>query len=237
MLLDGAAAIAADAGQVTRTSFVDLDDDIVQVELAGPGTVSVVLEDASGPAPPIHYNQHVLYMKGHAGLIVAGATADTHVSVFCVGRATAFDLNGGFSLLQPITAANHGSPLFRTATPVTYDGRADIAFIAILSVEGKFGSLRTANVVSPESTPPGVEFIGPVYVGTRTAFEEANPRSSPWGLLSMCAPQASISSRSTPDPCKSPGLSVSPSSPAAILMATRFPPRPTKPIWRTTAPM
>ena len=51
ILLQGSAAtITADASQVVRMSFVDLTNDIVQVEFSGAGTVSVVLDNASDPA-------------------------------------------------------------------------------------------------------------------------------------------------------------------------------------------
>jgi hypothetical protein len=49
ILLTGpAAVITADPGQVTRLSFIDLSDDIVQVEFAGAGSLAVILDAASG---------------------------------------------------------------------------------------------------------------------------------------------------------------------------------------------
>lgn len=163
VLLSGAAAtVTADPGQITRTSFIDLNDDIVQVELSGPGTLSVVLTDPTGPAVPVKYNQGINYMKGHAGLVIIGATKDTNLSVFSVGRITA--TNGA---------------LFNSTT--TYDGVADIAFIAIASTDGKFGGVRTANA-SYFATQgmtgiyaPGVTFTGPVYVGDINASGAATP--------------------------------------------------------------
>lgn len=165
VLMTGAVeAITADYAQrqITRTSFIDLDNDIVQVEFSGPGTVSLVLADATGPAAPVNYNQNVTYMKGHVGLVVAGATEDTHLSVFTVGRRTAVN-----------------QALFKD--DVTYDGIADIAFVAIASANGKFGGLRLANVNCFASRgitgvyASGVAFQGPVYVGDITAFDEARP--------------------------------------------------------------
>ena len=75
LVLTGASAtITADAGKVTRISFIDLTDDIVQVEFSGAGTLSIVLDSSSGPALAVNYNQpDVSYMKGHASLVVAGA--------------------------------------------------------------------------------------------------------------------------------------------------------------------
>lgn len=163
LLLKGAAAsFTADPGQVTRLSFVDLNNDIVQVEFSGPGTVSLVLDGSSGPARPVNYTQAVDYVKGHAGLVVAGATEQTNLSVFTVGRANAYN--------QSIFRDN-----------VSYDGVADIAFVAILSLDGKFGGLRTANAAYWAMRgvagvyAPGVQFTGPVFVGDITAFDEAEP--------------------------------------------------------------
>ncbi len=164
VLLQGvAASFTADAGQVTRMSFVDLQDDIVQVEFSGAGTVSVVLENATGPAAPVNYNQPtVSYMRGHAGIVVTGANETTNLSVFSVGRGNAVN-----------------QALFRD--DVTYDGLADISFIAIQSTNGKFGGLRTANA-SYLSTKgltglyaPNVEFAGPVFVGDINASDHATP--------------------------------------------------------------
>ncbi|WP_237702440.1 immunoglobulin domain-containing protein [Opitutus terrae] len=161
--LDGvAASISADAGQVARMSYVDLDNDIVQVELSGAGTLSLVLTGSSGPAEPLNYIQPgIRYMKGHAGIVIAGANETTHVSVFSVGRAN---------------AVNQG--LFRD--DVSYDGLADLAYIAILSNDGKFGGLRCANANFFATRgwtgvyAPGVHFNGPVYVGDINAFDDAS---------------------------------------------------------------
>jgi len=163
VLLSGAAAaVTAEGKKVTRTSFIDLTDDIVQVEFGGAGTLSMVLDGASGPAPPLNYNQSVSYMKGHVGIVITGADDTTNVSVFSVGR---------------ITAVNQG--LFKSA--VTYDGRADLAFIAIMSANGKFGGVRTSNgsYYATQGVTgiyaPGVQFTGPVYAGEINASDTATP--------------------------------------------------------------
>ncbi len=164
VLLQGpAAAVTADAGQVTRISYIDLNDDIVQVEFAGPGTLTLSLDNSSGPAPPAKYVQpNVSYMKGHASIVIAGATELTNVSVFSVGRANAVNQS-----------------LFRS--DVTYDGLADIACLAIVGGNGKFGGLRSANA-SYFATKgvtgvyaPGIQFDGPIFVGDVNAFDAATP--------------------------------------------------------------
>ncbi len=187
VLLTGTAeTITADAGQVTRTSYIDLNDDIVQVEFSGAGTLSLVLDRATGPAAPLNYQQpSVGYMKGHAGIVITGANETTNVSVLSVGRATAFDPTGGFSILQPIGPANHpdnnGSSLFAGRGATRYDGVADLAFIAIASPTGKFGGLRTSNANYFATRgftgiyAPGIEFQGPVFLGDINAFDTATP--------------------------------------------------------------
>ncbi len=163
ILLEGtAASITADAGQITRMSYIDLDNDIVQVEFSGPGTLTLTLDESSGPALPLYYTQDVRYMKGHASIVVTGATQDTHLSVFSVGRTNAAR-----------------QELFKPG--VNYDGIADLAFIAISSRDGKFGGLRAANANFFASRgvtgvyAPGVVFTGPLFLGNVTAFDVAKP--------------------------------------------------------------
>lgn len=188
VLVNGAAeAITAEfaQNQITRTSFIDVDDDIVQVEFSGPGTLSLVLDGAAAPAAPTRYNQQVNYVKGHAGIVITGADERTNVSVFTVGRATAFDPTGAFNIVQPISAtnnpANNGSPLFQGHAGTTYDGVADIAFIAIVSTNGRFGGIRTsnANYIGAKGhvgiVAPGVAFSGPVFVGDISTADDASP--------------------------------------------------------------
>lgn len=163
VLLQGAAAtITADPNQITRISYIDLSDDVVQIEFTGAGSLSLTLSNPTGPAAPIKYNQSVGYMKGHAGIVVAGANETTSLSVYTVGR---------------ITAVNQG--LFRN--DVDYDGVADVAYIAITSTNGKFGAVRTANA-SYFSTmgftglyAPGVQFSGPIFIGEINGFDGATP--------------------------------------------------------------
>lgn len=163
ILLDGpSASVRADPGQVLRLSFIDLTDDIVQVEFAGTGTLSVSLAPATNPAPPVNYIQAVDYVKGHATIVVTDADGTTNLSVFSVGRATAVNQ----SLFRP---------------EVNYDGVADLASIAILSADGEFGGLRTANTSYLAADgitgvyAPGVHFTGPVYVGDISASATATP--------------------------------------------------------------
>ncbi len=187
VLLTGLAeAITADDGQVTRTSFIDLDGDIVQVEFSGPGTLSLVAEGSPDRAPPTKYTQpNTSYITGHAGIVITGATEQTNVSVFTVGRATANDPTGAYNIMLPASAENdpakNGSPLFVGHEATVYDGVADIAFIAIASSNGRFGGIRTANAnyfAAKGLTgiyAPGVAFSGPVFIGDISAADDATP--------------------------------------------------------------
>ncbi|HWA87145.1 MAG TPA: glycoside hydrolase family 44 protein [Opitutus sp.] len=171
--------------QITRTSFLDPDGDIVQVEFVGPGSLSLVLDSPSGPTLPAKYNQNVTYMSGRAGIVITGADERTNVSVFTVGRATAFDGTGHYNILLPPSATNdpatNGSPLFVGHEATDYDGIADLAFVAIASANGKFGGVRAANArftASHGATgvyAPGVEFLGPVFIGDISASGDATP--------------------------------------------------------------
>jgi len=186
LLTGNSAAITSEGTKVTRISFIDLNDDIVQIELAGAGTLTVSLDSATGPATPVKYNQpDVVYMRGHASLVIAGANETTNISVFSVGRLTAFDPTGAYNFVLPVSStnnpANTGSPLFQGKSGTVYDGVADIGLISITSTNGKFGSVRTANAsyfdVAGQTGiyAPGVQFTGSVFVGDINASTAATP--------------------------------------------------------------
>jgi hypothetical protein len=162
LLLQGdAAGITADAGQIVRLSFCDLNGDIVQVEFSGAGTLAIGLDNASAAQVAMNYNQPtVSYVRGHATIVISGADETTNLTIYSVGRITAVDQS-----------------LFRAE--VTYDGIADLAAVAILSANGQFGGLRAANVnfFAAQGVTgvlaPGVTFTGPCFVGDITADGDA----------------------------------------------------------------
>lgn len=163
LLLTGrAATFRADAGQVTRCSFIDLNDDIVQVEFSGRGNLTIRLDGFSGPARPVRYRQAVDYMKGHATIVVVGADRTTNVSVFSVGRKNAVDPS-----LFPEGQA--------------YDGVADLQAIGVQSATGEFGGIRAGNTdlwgaqgwTGINATR--VAFFGPVRIGNLSAQGAAEP--------------------------------------------------------------
>jgi len=185
LLLTGTAAtFTADAGQVTRISYLDLNDDIVQVEFSGAGSVTLVVVGATGPAAPANYSQAVSYMKGHASLFVANSDSNSYLSVFTVGRMTAYDPTGAYDITQPANdtnrPANNGNPIFQAAT--AYDGIADLGLVAIISPGNAFGGVLTANTGYWQQKgytgiyAPGVNIAdGRVYLHDLTAFGEATP--------------------------------------------------------------
>lgn len=165
VLPDGhAVSLTAQPGKIVRASYIDLSDDIVQVEFSGAGTLTLSLPQAwAAPAPPVLYNQpEVAYKKGDAYIFIAGADETTNLSVFTVGR---------------ITAVNQA--LFRDN--VTYDGMADIAAIGIISTNGKFGGIYAGNAGfgAQEGVTglfaPGIDFSGPIRIHDIRASGQATP--------------------------------------------------------------
>lgn len=179
-----AVTVTADVGQVTRTSYIDLNDDIIQLEFSGSGSLTLQLEGATGPAVAANYNQStVAYMKGRAIITIGGADATTNVTVTSVGRLTAFDPTGTYNIALPAgpgnDPANSQSTLFKTG--VTYDGMADVALISISSPTGTFGGVRAAGAEFGRDSgltgiyAPGVAFSGPLYVHNIAALSTAVP--------------------------------------------------------------
>ncbi|MBL9204830.1 MAG: hypothetical protein JNN01_07080 [Opitutaceae bacterium] len=163
-LMTGASStITADPGQVARISFVDSNDDIVQVEYSGPGTLTLTLANASGPAVAVNYNQPtVSYMKGLPTITITGADQTSNLGIFSVGSLT-----GNVLVLK---------------SGVTYDGLANIALINISSTNGQFGGVRIGNALLSASSgdtglnAPGVNFTGPIVIHDIDATGTANPK-------------------------------------------------------------
>ncbi len=131
-LLTGAAGtITADPEQAARVSYLDDNGSIVQVELSGAGSVTVALDNPTGPVAPLLYDQPgIRYMKGKATIILAGADASTHFTIYSVGKAN----NPG--VVRP---------------EVAYPGWADVAAAGIVSTDGKLGGIHHGNVAYSSS--------------------------------------------------------------------------------------
>ncbi|MBK8476203.1 MAG: immunoglobulin domain-containing protein [Opitutaceae bacterium] len=112
--------------KIARCSFLDEDDSIVQVEMSGPGAITIKLDNPTGPMAAARYNQPgIEYMKGKATIILAGATEKTHFTIYSVG-----------------TANNPGV----TRPGVVYAGWANVAVVGIVSTNGGLGGIHQGNV-------------------------------------------------------------------------------------------
>ncbi|MFN5559127.1 MAG: hypothetical protein ACK5CF_00025, partial [Opitutaceae bacterium] len=92
LMTGSSVSVTADAGQVTRVSFLDLSGDIVQVEFSGAGSLNISLDSDTfkGPAEATTYNQPgVKYVTGLASFTITGSDASTNFSAFTVGTGTA----------------------------------------------------------------------------------------------------------------------------------------------------
>jgi len=91
VLMTGASVtVSADAGQVTRVSFLDLSGDIVQAEFSGKGSLTISLDQFKAAAEAANYNQPgVKYVGGLATFTIQGEDASTNFSVFSVGSGNA----------------------------------------------------------------------------------------------------------------------------------------------------
>ena len=96
--------------------------------MSGAGAVTIVLDPTTvaGPMAPTLYNQTgIEYMRGKATIILAGADASTHFTIYSVGTAT----NPGV-----------------TRSDVEYAGWADMAVAGIISTNGGLGGIHQGNV-------------------------------------------------------------------------------------------
>lgn len=184
VLLTGTTAtVTADSGQSTRLSFIDLNDDIVQLEFSGAGTLKVTLENATGPAVPAKYNQSVNYMKGHAVIEITGANETSNLLITSVGKLTAFDPTGAWHVELPPSDTNNplnnGNGIFKAGE--SYDGIADVALVNIASTNGKFGGLYCAGAGFFRASgatginAPGIEFTKRILIHDLNASGSAIP--------------------------------------------------------------
>ncbi len=126
--------LQARPGQITRVSFMDENEDIVQVEFSGTGTFTVTLDPATflPPAIPPRYNQAVEYVTGKPSVVIDGADADTFFSIFTVGS---------------INAVNQA--LFPEGQ--VYDAQADVTLVEVINSTG-MGGMQLSNTVFSGST-------------------------------------------------------------------------------------
>ena len=155
--------LQAKPGQITRVSFMDETEDIVQVEFFGAGTFTVTLDPATflPPALPPRYNQQVEYVIGIPSVVIDGADSSTFFSIFTVGR---------------INAVNQA--LFPEGQ--IYDAQADVTMVEVINSTG-IGGMQLSNTVFSGSTGKvgvdarGVPIAVRLTVGDIDASEDAIP--------------------------------------------------------------
>ena len=126
--------LQAKDGQITRVSFMDETEDIVQVEFSGSGTFTLTLDPATflPPATPPRYNQAVEYVTGKPSVLIDGANSNTFFSIFTVGS---------------INAVNQA--LFPEGQ--VYDAQADVTLVEVINSSG-IGGMQLSNTVFGGST-------------------------------------------------------------------------------------
>ncbi len=129
--------------QITRVSFMDENEDIVQVEFSGTGTFTVTLDSATflPPSVPPRYNQAVEYVTGKPSLVIDGADSGTFFSIFTVGR---------------INAVNQA--LFPEGQ--VYDAQADVTLVEVINSTGMGGMQLSNTVFSGNTGRIGVDARG-----------------------------------------------------------------------------
>ena len=135
--------LQARPGQITRVSFMDENEDIVQVEFSGNGTFTVTLDPATflPPAIPPRYNQAVEYVTGRPSVVIDGADANTFFSIFTVGR---------------INAVNQA--LFPEGQ--VYDAQADVTLVEVVNSTSMGGMQLSNAAFSANTGKTGVDARG-----------------------------------------------------------------------------
>ncbi len=159
--------LKAKPSQITRVSFMDEDEDIVQVEFSGAGTFTVILDPANflPPALPPRYNQQVEYVTGKPSVVIEGADSSTFFSIFTVGK---------------INAVNQA--LFPEGQ--VYDAEADVKLVEVVNSTG-FGGMQLSNAVFSGSIGKvGIDARGiPIAVRLTVGDIDADGYAVPYLLL------------------------------------------------------
>ncbi len=156
--------LRAKENQITRVSFMDENEDIVQVEFSGEGTFTVTLDPVTflPPALPPRYNQAVEYVTGKPSVVIDGADSTTFFSIFTVGT---------------INAVNQA--LFPEGQ--IYDAQADVTLVEVVNSTG-MGGMQLSNSVFSASTgrtgvvAEGVPIAVRLTVGDIDASGDAVPQ-------------------------------------------------------------
>ena len=175
--------LQAKPGQITRVSFMDENEDIVQVEFSGNGTFTVTLDPATflAPAIPPRYNQSVEYVTGKPSVVIDGADANTFFSIFTVGRINAFN-----------------QALFPEGQ--VYDAQADVTLVEVVNSTG-MGGIQLSNTAFSGSTgKTGIDARG-VPIGVRLTIGDIDASGE-------AVPHILFGSGSFTVPAGNPGLRI-----------------------------
>ncbi len=155
--------VRADTDQISRVSFLDLNDDIVQVEFFGSGLMTVIMDPDSftPPAFPVKYNQEIAYVQGRPRIQIEGADASTFISIFTVGKINAVNQN----LFPP---------------GVVYDAVADVSLLEVVNSLSMGGILCSNTRFSASKGKVGIDardvpIAVRLTVGEIDAIENAFP--------------------------------------------------------------
>ena len=155
--------LQARPGQITRVSFMDETEDIVQVEFSGVGNFTVTLDPATflPPAIPPRYNQTVEYVTGKPSVVIDGADANTFFSIFTVGS---------------INAVNQA--LFPEGQ--VYDAQADVTLVEVVNSTGMGGMQLSNTAFSGSTGKVGVDARGvPIAVRLTVGDIDADGNAVP----------------------------------------------------------
>ncbi len=155
--------LQAKQNQITRVSFMDEDEDIVQVEFSGSGTFTVTLDPTTflPPALPPRYNQEITYVTGKPSVVIEGADSSTFFSIFTVGS---------------INAVNQA--LFPEGQ--VYNAKADVSLVEVINSTGMGGMQLSNTVFSGSTGKVGVDAAGvPIAVRLTLGDIDANGDAVP----------------------------------------------------------
>ena len=155
--------LQAKPNQISRVSFMDEDEDIVQVEFSGAGSFTVTLDPATflPPSLPPRYNQEVMYVTGKPSVVIDGADSTTFFSIFTVGS---------------INAVNQA--LFPEGQ--VYDAEADVTLVEVINSTGMGGMQLSNTVFSGSTGKVGVDARGvPIAVRLTVGDIDANGDAVP----------------------------------------------------------
>ena len=159
--------LQAKPNQITRVSFMDEDEDIVQVEFSGAGSFTVTLDPATflPPSVPPRYNQAVEYVTGKPSVVIDGADSNTFFSIFTVGS---------------INAVNQA--LFPEGQ--VYDAQADVTLVEVVNSTGMGGMQLSNTVFSGSTGKVGVDVRGvPIAVRLTIGDIDASGIAFPYLLF------------------------------------------------------